>query len=752
MPISVYRKGACHRFLIAVLGVIPPEISALVEFPGSPAPTRAECLLTPDSIVLHNEVIRQSWSLEGNSLAPAGLTDMLSSTSIGHQDAEVFEYALGSAVYKGSEFRIAAKPAACSTVAAKGPSDIKIANRFGGKAVALRLRSADGKLEVLWSATLLDGSNYVRQSVRVTNRSGAPALIRKSTFLRQNALAPVYQGNTNGQQVAESGTGRGYGSTIGDGNFFFGLEAPYAGNLIADVAGKAEISFFIPSVNPLPADSSNTKGLVTGVAPAGQMRRAFLYYISRERPHYYRMFPHYDAWYDLTYDYREDSLLNRIQVFGRELGRKRNFALKAYQADDGWDDVNRSPAWMHFNRSMLPRGYSALKDSAAAYQASMGLWFGAGGGYGGRAERIRASPEIETLRSTTDRTATYLNMAGPNYYRMAVNSFQDKILNHGVKVIKYDVMLLHAADTAFYEHMDAIGRFNEAMRAIDPDLFLKGMGGSLPSPFYLLMFDAYWRGGNGDSGNLNAPWAGTHPRETWISHRDAVAHDAVRNHSTVIPLNSIAVHGITIGPKLYPANWPRDLTSVKHEVRSFFGIGSQVQDLLISPAHMTQEIYDAIAEAGIWAKANEDIMEDTHWVGGNIRNGEIYGYASWNRRGGVLSLRNPRTTAQSITLDIGKVFELPAGAARTYELKSPWKEDAAKAALTFVAGTPQTLALQGLEILQFNARPLDATSLRGPSGDPAGSPSRAELRWTRGGMQVKSRAGRVFSTDGKVSR
>lgn len=739
------------------------SVTASVEFPGRPSPTAAQCSVAGDSIVLQNEVIRQAWSLAGSKLAPASLADKLSSTSVLFQASEIFEFEQGSVRYPGTAFQVLRKPAACSTVAAKGALDVKLANRTGGKAVTALLQSQDAKFQVEWSAVLLDGSNYIRQSVRVTNKSGAPALINKFTYLRQNALAPAYQGNPIGPQSPETGSGRGYGSTIGDGPFFFGLEAGYASNLISSAGGRKEISFYIPSVNPLPPGGSNAKWFVTGVAPAGQMRRAFLYYISRERSHYYRMYPHYDAWYDLTFAYREDSLLNRIQVFGRELGRKRGFYLKAYQADDGWDDANRSPPWMHFNGGLLPRGYSVLKDSAAKYQAAMGLWFGVAGGYGGRAQRIAASAAlgVETLRSSVYRNETFLTMSGPNYYRAAFESFKDKIQNHGVKVIKYDVMMLHTVDTAFYEHMDAIGAFNDDLRKLDPDLFLKGMGGTLASPFYLMQFDAYFRGGNGDSGNLGTPWSGTNPRETWINFRDAVAYDDVTIRSTVCPLNSIALHGITIGPKLYPANWPRDLASVKHEVRSFFGVGSQVQDLLISPHHMTDSIYDVIAEAGKWALSNEDIMEDTHWVGGNIRNGEVYGYASWNRRGGTLSLRNPKTTSQSISLDIGKAFELPdgvAGVGRTYELRSPWKEDASKPALILVAGTPHTFALQGLETVQFNARPTDVTGVRGGPRREAASGSQKLVR-KREGWMVESRSGdrareklEIRTLDGRKSR
>ncbi|MCX6923088.1 MAG: hypothetical protein NT154_07750, partial [Verrucomicrobia bacterium] len=44
-----------------------------------------------------------------------------------------------------------------------------------------------------------------------------------------------------------------------------------------------------------------TQSFVIGVAPAGQMRRAFLYYLERERAHPYRPYLHYNSWYDTAW-------------------------------------------------------------------------------------------------------------------------------------------------------------------------------------------------------------------------------------------------------------------------------------------------------------------------------------------------------------------------------------------------------------------------------------------------------------------
>ena len=132
---------------------------------------------------------------------------------------------------------------------------------------------------------------------------------------------------------------------------------------------------------------------------------------------------------------------------------------------------------------------------------------------------------------------------------------------------------------------------------------------------------------------------------------------------------------------------------------------------------MRPQDWDVLAEAAKWSRNNADVLVDTHWVGGDPAKGEIYGWASWSERKGILSLRNPHDKAGKITLDIGKVFELPKGAAQKYSLKSPWKKDADKpvlrsttstedgAAIILSAGKEHTFELKPFDVLVFDATP-----------------------------------------------
>ena len=68
--------------------------------------------------------------------------------------------------------------------------------------------------------------------------------------------------------------------------------------------------------------------------------------------------------------------------------------------------------------------------------------------------------------------------------------------------------------------------------------------------------------------------------------------------------------------------------------------------------------------------ANADVLVDTHWVGGDPGKGDVYGWASWSQRKAILALRNPSAQPNSISLDLGEIFELPPNAPRAFSLRA----------------------------------------------------------------------------------
>ncbi len=150
---------------------------------------------------------------------------------------------------------------------------------------------------------------------------------------------------------------------------------------------------------------------------------------------------------------------------------------------------------------------------------------------------------------------------------------------------------------------------------------------------------------------------------------------------------------------------PNDTDRIVEDIRAFFASGTNCQELYLTPSLLDAKTWDALAEAAIWSRNNADVLVDTHWIGGDPAKGEVYGWASWSKRKGILALRNPKDASGTITIDIGKAFELPPGAAQRYALKSPWKDDASMPTLTLSAGEEHTFELKPFEVLVFDATP-----------------------------------------------
>jgi hypothetical protein len=143
------------------------------------------------------------------------------------------------------------------------------------------------------------------------------------------------------------------------------------------------------------------------------------------------------------------------------------------------------------------------------------------------------------------------------------------------------------------------------------------------------------------------------------------------------------------------------------EIHAYFGSGTQLQELYITPSRLTTRDWDVLAEAARWSRANEAVLKDTHWIGGDPGKLEVYGWASWNLQKGIVVLRNPSDHAQEFSLDVGRAFELPRNAPRSYRANSPWAADKASAPMNLRAGHSNRIHLEPFQVLTLEAEPLN---------------------------------------------
>ena len=630
---------------------------------------------TGDSFRLENWVISAKWSVTKGKVNSLVVTDRVHGTEL-HLTVPFAILLNSGTIYYAGTLKLAGQ--AVKHELAPRADAPRIADRLHGEEFDFPLENSDHSLHVKWSLLLLDGSSYLKQLLTIT-AAGQDAPISRVELIDLPLRGAHVSGSVEGSPIVA-------------GNLFLGFEHPLSKSKVTGDRATAWMDRDLP----LRASQSITYSSVIGVARAGQMRRDFLAYVERERAHPYRTFLHYNSWYDLGYftPYDQAGALDRVNRFGHELTEKRGVKLDSFLFDDGWD--NHKSLW-RFNDG-FPNGFTPVKEAAEKYSADPGIWMSPWGGYS-----TPKKERIEFGRSAGyEIVANGYALSGPKYYAAFRDICMDMIHNNGVNQFKFDGT--GNADSVFpgsdfdSDFAAAIHLISE-LRAAKPDIYINLTTGTWPSPFWLMHADSIWRGGEDDG----AAGVGTY-RERWITYRDAQTYKNIVQNGPLFPLNSLMLHGM-----IY-AKYRKQLDvdpgyDFRNEIRSYFGTGTQLQEMYITPSLLTAANWDDLAEAAKWSRTNAEVLKDAHWIGGDPAWLEVYGWASWKPGRGILVLRNPSDQEETIRIKPQDAFELPAAAAQVYVAKSPWKEDANRRAILLHAQRAHEFHLAPFEVLT-----LDVTS------------------------------------------
>ncbi|MBU6411556.1 MAG: enterotoxin, partial [Verrucomicrobia bacterium] len=460
-----------------------------------------------------------------------------------------------------------------------------------------------------------------------------------------------------------------------------------------DAGGRVRCRFLRNAV--LKRGEILTQSCVIGVVPPGQLRRGFLTYLERERARPYQPFLHYNSWYDIAWadrKYTAAEALKAINQIGRELVEQRGVKLDSFLFDDGWDD-NRT-LWK-FNGG-FPDGFAPLRVAAARYHAGIGVWLSPFGGYGqAKEQRLKYGSKFGF-----ETNAYGFSLAGPRYYARFRDICLEMIRKYGVNTFKFDGLAAgaRAGESGLTRDGDAMLQLIGDLRAAEPDLYINQTTGTWPSPFWLLYVDSTWRGGNDHWFAGKGSWC-----QQWMTYRDGQTYHNVVQRAPLYPLNSLMLHGVIYATNAEHLNAISD-ADFADQVREFFGNGTQLQELYITPGLLDTRNWDDLAEAAKWSRANADVLVDTHWVGGDPAKDEVYGWASWSPHKAILVLRNPGDQPATFTADVKELFQLPPRARTRYLMRSPWKSDLHRPPVKLRAGRPHTFALQPFEVLVLEAK------------------------------------------------
>jgi hypothetical protein len=614
-------------------------------YPGQPIGD-AIIRLSQDHILVENHVLCAQWTIQDQTIHVRSFLNKETGQQIDWDSMPWFSIHLqDQETLTSNDFRLLDAPE-IRTIK-ENSSSLKRSGQDKGQEITADLYCERVKMKIHWQVILKDHSNYLRQQFTL--------IPKDSLKVDQITLLEIPQS----RELKPDGIVA--GSPWVDNEMFFGFEHPMSHNA---TSGNEDISF-IKRYAPVTSSDSLTYSVAWGVAPKDQLRRAFLYYIERERAVPYRQELHYNSWFD-SYGAKlnEKECLKVIQAFADSLIEKRHTLMQAFLFDDGWD--NNKTLWQ-FN-SGFPDGFSKMQELAKKYHSSLGVWMSPFGGYGKDKEQriqygLTQQPPFET-------NANGFSLAGPVYYKRFRDVMAGFVKKYRISIFKIDGVGegdgAIGSNISYEKDIHALLRLVDDIRNVDPAIYFSLTTGTWASPYWLYYGDAIWRSGD-DTG-----FAGTGTtRQQWITYRDGEAYRNIVLKGSLYPLNSLMYHGICIADHGNPATFDMQDKDISDDIWSFFASGTGLQELYINPYKLSSKNWDVLAHAIHWARNNAKTLVDVHWIGGDPESGEVYGRVAWSPHKGIISLRNPTGEIKHFHVDVMKAFEIPRGYPQTYNFRNP---------------------------------------------------------------------------------
>lgn len=670
-----------------------------VIFPQKKQPGVAKITQKSNSYQLANKVLKASFINTGGKLYFNGCSELGLQPS-----TELFKVLLGDGkTITASEMKL--EDVKMVTLA-ENPSAATASLRYAGK--ALEARFTYEELSIVWRAVLRNGSHYLRTEMDIQAAKDLPmkGIVAMNYLVAKNSAytAPEVVGNTRGAILASN-------------HIFAGLETPMGLNSCKDEGNATHIEGLWRRNTTLKAGKTWNISSVVGLVAPKQLRRSFLAYSERERAVAWRPYPVYISWYELNIDrnnaqapsYKGNMTVEQcadvVSHWKTHFYDKYQMAPKAFVWDDGWDQYG---TWT-FN-SNFPNGFDEPANEAKKMGTGIGAWLGPVGGYGQSGEYRRAYW----------RSKGGMQLSNEDYYNFFIRCCTNMIDRYDFRFFKFDGISAQASaigpdeGTRGEENAEAIISIERAVRHKRPDIFLNTTVGTWASPFWFHFTDAVWRqeGDYGEAGDQGTD------RERWITYRDRLVYQNFIQRSPVCPINTLMTHGFILS-RWGAVSKNMDYDGIVREMRCAFACGSGMVELY-NDYKLMDEIKDNQGNAGAlwkdlaecikWQQEQADVLPDAHWVGGNPWDGKkanVYGWAAWNGKKSVLTLRNPSTSAQTFTTTLREALDIPAYVRGKITLTHAFNQaelDGMPINKAIDIDTPLVLNLPGSSVFIYNGR------------------------------------------------
>ena len=500
---------------------------------------------------------------------------------------------------------------------------------------------------------------------------------------------------------------------------FMGMEYPTATNQLHALSVHTfQVDCFQYFGEKIDTAFISSAWVVNAITPDPYVKKWFFSYADDLRIAPALPYVLYNSWYDLrSADYpnipkdavmNETNTLRIAHLLQKNMMAKNNIHLDAFVLDDGWDVY--ASDWK-LRKKQFPNGLKPIADTLAKTHTKLGLWFGPTGGYSFAMKRVKWMGEhaYEVTGHKYIYGSAMMCMAGKNYSALFRKRTTDFVKNDGVGYFKWDGIQFacsepnHGHPVGIYSRravMQSVIDKCNAVRAIDPGVYLNITSGTWLSPWWLPYANQIWMDA-ADYGFAELPSISR--RDNAMTYRDFALYNDFKTRNLWFPVANLMTHGIIKGRLESISKGGESIDRFTNNAVLYFARGVSMWELYISPDILTPAEWHALSQSIKWARSRFPLMKTTFMVGGNPAKGKTYGYVHFVDNKGVIAVRNPKITADSIQIKLAPDYGLDEDAKDlVVEQVYPYQKILPK---LYASGQSLSIPLKAYETAVFDVYP-----------------------------------------------
>ncbi len=418
-----------------------------------------------------------------------------------------------------------------------------------------------------------------------------------------------------------------------------------------------------------------------------------------------------------------DDLLDFYDRYDKNL-RPYGVKIDSVQPDlMGWEPKTL----MHPRKDIFPNGYKPLDEGLKARGSRLSLWLALNGTgvLSGRFPGVADTAKWAVEQGFKRTTGPFQDFDGhfclvvPKYQAAIRETIKQTIEDGDICHFKHDFLQgtckgeghghIPTERHGFEAILDATLDLFAWNRQLKPDIRCAPNAYVWLSPWWLMHANYTFHGAS-DSGAVPF-WPQLSNTEAEINFFDDYLYKVYRKWRHSVPMSAFVTQAFL--RDFTPGVREDSLRQFADHAMMACGRGLRLMDLYLEP-DLSPEAWKVLGESLRWWQDRSDILGNTVMVGGNPRNGEVYGYMHWKGDRGILCLRNPDVAEQAVRVPFDKsvLYRGPSGKSFRGRVVYPYFEDMPA---QFTSGKPRPLSVPGYTVMIIEFEPGEASN-RDPAG------------------------------------